>query len=91
MSYYYNKGFADFVDKIPDDYEKKQDIINTMKWITNKMIYCAPEIISNRFNDMSSHLSVLLPIDKTDWSIEAWDIIRNMAVEVNTKLKENGY
>ena len=91
MSYFYNKGFADFIEKIPDDYEKKQEIVNTIKWIMNKMIYWAPEIISGQFTDLSSHISVLLPKDKTDWSIEAWDIIRNMAVEVNIKLKENGY
>jgi hypothetical protein len=91
MSNFYNKGLSEFIDKIPDDYEKKTEIVNTIKWITNKMIYCAPEIISGVFTDLSSHISVLLPKYKTDWSIEAWDIIRNMAVEVNTKLKENGY
>ena len=73
----YYKSLDDFYTKIPEEYKHKKNIQNFCKYIKKDLTYCAPEIISEKFNKLITRISNKLPRPATDWSIEGWNILYN--------------
>ena len=70
----YKNAIKQFLDVIPDNYDRKQEIINLSVEIINDLLYKAPEIINGIYRQYIFKFTPLLPEPTEDsWGPQAWN------------------
>lgn len=89
ISQVYEDGFIKFWECIPEDYIKRDKLIDTLIYIKRHLLFVPPEAISREYCERVMSLIKYLPNPGTDWSTNAWNTILQTSKIINKILIKN--
>ena len=85
----YQEGFVKFWEFIPEDYLKRDNLIDDLIYIKRHLLFIPPEAISGIYCERVLSLIKYLPNPETDWSINAWNVILQTSKRINKILLDH--